>query len=548
MSPRGSFGGQVDLLVHSASGSFEVSPPRIHRFSFENDFDDDSFPSTLSSHISQSYGVLYDTPHPRQTDADSDRSSKGPPTPPLNIHLTPPRGALSPNLMHPKSTPRRVSQASSTFFFDSHSLSPGQSLLCDDPSFIGLKDLDDVYPHATPPRTTPPRPPSRLQSTSSNPRPSLDSTHSASSNRGITCTRLALDLPLARSRSSSLSALIKALEDASPGWYQSLMDGTIPEGGLDSPLSTSQNTSPQTSPSSSLPDSPVHKHDIASASREGLPPDMLTHLAEMEELALQIKRMPTPRRRTLRPDIAQSLRFVPANGSTAGSYLTLPLASPPSSLEEDHLREATARPISAHSSPRDPGLTDGASATSLSPPRSPSRSPVSPTPHSAANNIAQHPKLTKTLGLNSVSSGGVRPAAKLSITRVDGSSAAPSASLAHPYRLPSHLAPAAPSKRASSNPPAPPKSLKFPSLFRRRPSMPVVPLQDPVPMPSGNTTTTHSRKSTRRPITLAAPVEHLASGKSGKLKNGRHSNVGMVPAMSSRRHGPPQDQGSFLQM
>ena len=158
---------------------------------------------------------------------------------------------------------------------------------------------------------------------------------------------------------------------------------------------------------------------------------------------LQIKRMPTQHQRTSRPDITQTSCFVLAEGDTAHSYLTLPLASPPS-LEEDHLCEAIARPISAHSSPRDPGLTEGAYATSLSPPQSPSRSPVSPTPQSAANNTAQHPKLTKTLGLNSASSGGVRPTAKLLITRVDGSSAAPSASLIHPYHLPSHLAYATP--------------------------------------------------------------------------------------------------------
>ena len=539
----------TSMLVGSPDGKSEGSP-RIHKFTFEVNPAESGLQSSLSAQFALSFEPPYDdlgSSARRHPTADSDRSSRGPHTPPLSPQSMSPCGTLSPNLLHPKSTPRPLSQASSTFLFDIHSLSPGQSLLSDAPSFLELKNLDDIYLQITPPRATSSQPIAPPSSLSYQPRPSLESTRSTSSNRGISVRQLALDLPIARSRSSSLTELIRALEDASPGWYQSLLDSALPRSASPSPLSTpaSSRSSSSPSPGSLCPsdpqDSPTRKSSRTAKLGESLSQNLLFHIAALEDLAAQVRRLPPPRPRTLVPEVVDTLLFTSQKDVAVEIHATRP---PLTSFPRLEPRNAILVP------PSDGYLPDSFGEVSLasSPPsRSDSlRSVSSTSPQAVIANVTNHPKLAKTLGLRSTSSHRVlRPPAKPVTQPGDDR---PSRTSLPPATVtpPSAALPPLP-KKASQNSSKSPKSLKFNALFRRRPSMPT----EPPAAPEGPIPDPHSRRAGRRAATLSTPAEHYGGGTTSvRSKSGRHFSAGASLA-ASHTHLPqrrvyPAD--SFLQM
>ncbi|KAI9067761.1 hypothetical protein FKP32DRAFT_222321 [Trametes sanguinea] len=220
-------------------------------------------------------------------------------------------------------------------------------------------------------------------------RPSLDSTRSTSSNRTMTVQRLALDLPL--SSGGSLSALIHALEDAAPGWYQSLMDTITPQ-------------DPSPTPSPVLGESPSHRQGPEPRCRDesaayGLSADMLASLDALEAVAARVRQLPVPKPKSrVFEDIGAAFVCSPdPTELTFKSYMPQ-LVSPPSTPPEDQQRrrQASNATLSPGETPR--MRSRSSSATSY---RSASTHTI------AVSNIVNHPKLSKTLGLSAGVSGGV---------------------------------------------------------------------------------------------------------------------------------------------
>ncbi|KAH9919473.1 uncharacterized protein BXZ73DRAFT_80345 [Epithele typhae] len=480
-------------------------------------------------------------------------TSRVPCTPPRKTGFPkPPLGTLSP--------PPALPSASSTFFLETHSLSSNHSLLSDIPSFNNLRNLDDVYPQYASPSPARSQAISLTQSTKSRPqpRPSMESNRSSSSHRAVTVQQLALDLPLARSRSSSLSALIRALEDASPGWYQSLMDSVIPQGGPPSPKEsplTSPPQSPATSPPRSSPatpwTSPSRSPEVSESllkesqphlwdntplleedesSEDGLPPDMLAHLEELEQLAIEIGLLPHPRPPTLDGDALDSLFLHPAKSDSVDPFEAHHCGLF-ASLEERSY-EKTVRPSSSRPSSDTSSSGPASPQSSLSPA---SQHAFSPSPSTAKANLVQHPKLAKTLGLDEAgpstpimrspglfktrrSSRGLstpmssptKPSpAKPSPTKSSPTKSSPTKSPpTRSIRAPATPVVTAPRKEPST-PPKTPRTLKLHAFFRRRPSMPAQPLPD----------------SSARPTLSRRAVTVPETGENGKLADRRGGNI-----------------------
>ena len=237
--------------LSSSSGSFDsaafarymlepdsegCTPPRITRFSFEDEEDRGNLTTSFSGQFSSFYGLPYDSsPPPEESSqyAASEHSSRGPSTPSAPSHLPLPLDPSSPLALSMKPFDDPCMQDTTSLFLDPHSLQPGQSLLSDTPSYLGLvstrsgelpsrpsRSHSQTMVRPTPPPTTVPT----RQTIPSN----GDCSRLTNHNRGVTVQQLALEIPMSRSSSGSLSTLIHALEDASPGWYQSLMDSALP--------------------------------------------------------------------------------------------------------------------------------------------------------------------------------------------------------------------------------------------------------------------------------------------------------------------------------
>ncbi|KAI0646218.1 hypothetical protein C8Q79DRAFT_653525 [Trametes meyenii] len=370
-----------------------------------------------------------------------------------------------------KPTGAPLSKASSTLLFDTHSLPPTSSLLTDTPSFVGLKGMD---PPAGAGRLQTPSPPP--EPTPREPRPSLDSTRTSSTNRSVTVQRLALDLPL--SRSSSLSVLIHALEDAAPGWYQSLMESAMPR---EAP-GTLSDTSTEVSPSTSRHVDCAGDSDTLSI---GLPANMLASLDALERIATQVRRLPAPRPKTkLFEDLETSL-FCPR--SIVPEPATKPpedqLASPPLTPTEDdhesthslnnfipsHRREETVVPQRNVDIQRGPTVRPNRATYGSA---TPSRIAVS--------NIANHPKLTRTLGLNNLTPSRL-PTPTATPKRRTSSAAVP---VFDPTPISSnHILANTLQKKASVKSLKAPKTPKAPAglktFFRGRPPVPPLPMSLP---------------------------------------------------------------------
>ncbi|KAI0674212.1 hypothetical protein C8Q78DRAFT_1075883 [Trametes maxima] len=371
-----------------------------------------------------------------------------------------------------KPTGAPLSKASSTLLFDAHSLLPAPSLLTDTPSFIGLKGMD---PPAGAGRLQTPSPPP--EPTPREPRPSLDSTRTSSTNRSVTVQRLALDLPL--SRSSSLSVLIHALEDAAPGWYQSLMESAMPREAPGTPSDASTEVSPS-----------ISRHVGCAGDSDaltiGLPASMLASLDALERIATQVQRLPTPRSKTKSFEELETSHF--RSGSILPAPATKPpedqLASPPLTPTEDdhesthsfnnftpsHRREETVVPQRNVDTPRASLIrSDRASYSSATPSRI------------AVSNIANHPKLTRTLGLNNLTPSRL-PTPTATPKRRSSSTAGPPYD---PIPFPTgHMPANALQKKASAKSLKAPKTPKAPAglktFFRARPPVPPLPMSLPV--------------------------------------------------------------------
>ncbi|KAI0659089.1 hypothetical protein C8Q70DRAFT_149238 [Cubamyces menziesii] len=288
-----------------------------------------------------------------------------------------------------------LSRANSTSALDPRSLLSGQALLSDTPSFPGLRESDG-------PLTNEVQTPSpSFEPTPCPLRPSYDCTRRSSSNRSVTVQRLALDLPL--SPSGSLSALIHALEDAAPGWYQSLMEHAVPQEVPESPTITSL--------APLLPSRQTTLTDIdCDAGSCGLPPDMLYALDALESLSARVRQFPLP---GYLPKLLGNICLSPFHcGSDIDPSIMSPssaqLASPPSTPTEDEheshpsgSRASLPSVVNRGRSASSLHVAPGAQHLSRASARTIYRSEP---PHKlAVSNIVNHPKLTKTLGLSTPS-------------------------------------------------------------------------------------------------------------------------------------------------
>ncbi|KAI0777583.1 hypothetical protein BD413DRAFT_182835 [Trametes elegans] len=286
----------------------------------------------------------------------------------------------------------RPSKASSTFLLDTHSLLPGHSLLSDTASFLALKEFGT--PMASEPLQSPSPPPGpEPEPTPRGPRRSLESRSSAT-NRGVTVQRLALDLTL--SPSGSLSALIHALEDAAPGWYQSLMESATPQELYESSwaiLGSSPTLMAKSRGCIADEDPPCY----------GLSGDMLASLDALESVAVQVRQLPFPRPRTAIVDNDKAISLHPDPSAEASitkrgrSMLVSPPLTPPKQGREFPKHAPPRRHpednyfLFGEETPRAPST----------PPKRPAYSSAPPS-RIAVSNIANHPKLTRTLGLSSL--------------------------------------------------------------------------------------------------------------------------------------------------
>lgn len=558
-SSSGSFDGAAfaRLLLESDTST----PPRITRFSFEDDHNSDNLSASLSGQFNSFYGLPYDHSPPPCQDAASEHSSRGPDTPPAPDHLAFLSNTPSPLSAANKSNDDSFARASTTFFLDAHSLPPSHSLLTTTPSFLGLQDMpiSPVRTHwdssATPPRLFRPQaqPMSittsrQIQQTiSSDAGPTLEPMRT-SVNRGVTVQQLALDLPMSRSRSGSLTALVRALEDASPGWYQSLMDSALPRAGSLSPLSPSPQIPPvvvrqvpRTPPSPTRPTNRGQDRELgalfgsSSSSTFG-------DLEELEALALTISRLPIPRPGTMALDIVETVFFQPSSIPLPEQVAPHSWASPPNSPNEDTHHSAAVQ--GATLSGEQSLLHDASCGQALSTASSASSCNSTAPPQPAAANFAHYPKLTKTLGLRSVPSLSslLAPAPKTpswrkrSSSRSRASTEAVPQVPAFPPSLPAY--PKTPTKKAGALPKTP-KSAKLQSFFRRRPTAPPVPIQE---YDLGDS----ARPLVFRPSHLSEPgIYRLARG-SPPGKSVRHfSTAPELPPLPPQQHST---LGSFLPM
>ncbi|RPD65357.1 hypothetical protein L226DRAFT_244683 [Lentinus tigrinus ALCF2SS1-7] len=482
-SSSGSFDGAMFARYMLEPNPEGCTPPRITRFSFEDEDVRDNITSSFSGQFSSYYGLPYDSsppPEENNQDAASEHSSRGPSTPSAPDHLPLTLDPSSPLSMSIKPLDDPFTQDSASFFLDPHSLPPGQSLLNDTPSYLGLASArsQDIPSPSRPPRIhsqtifmSPPVSVPARQTIS----PVEDYPQVPDPSRGATVEQLALKIPMSRSRSGSLSTLIHALEDASPGWYQSLMDTALPHSVSQSPLATLREASRYPKHSSGL---------------QGLPSSMLTDLAELEILAFTVARLPIPRPRTMALEVVATAFFAP---SSSAPPLPRQLASlQPCSLtsleEEDEERER--QPTVRYAATIHSREEDRSSDVSSSSPRSAqddyscySASADQP----AFTNLTHHPKLTKTLGMRSslpATTRSLAPAPKTPPWRAGRHSAIPRMS-AQPIsrgRPPPLLQDDMKIPKEAPRPQTPhktPKPRNLQSLFRRRPSAPPMPMQPP---------------------------------------------------------------------
>ncbi|KAI8986852.1 hypothetical protein BD414DRAFT_45287 [Trametes punicea] len=407
---------------------------------------------TFSSSFSLSSGLYLSALGDGTRVSDQRLVSGGSITPlPSAVPIVPAQGGSSRMLVPspPQTQPSGAAQsnAPSTFLPHSRSLLSPPTLLSDSnvPSLIALKGaagLGDVGNSQTP--SPPP-----LEPTPRGSRPSCDSTRSTSSNRSVTVQRLALNLPL--STSGSLSALIHALEDAAPGWYQSLMETVIPQELSESPLSTFI-------PPSAATRSEEDPHYQLSLS-SGLSAEMLASLDALEAIAVQVRHLPVPR---LRAEVFTDV-------DTPFFHLT--------TVAESRTGSSRTQLVSYDSTPHEEQVRQPGLRRSLSPgqaeqtPRAPSRSSrrtsYDPDPplKLAVSNIVSHPKLTKTLGLSPPALSRLPAVATPAKDRREGVHAGPEDESPHVVE-----------KKASSRSlkaPKTPKALK--SIFRHGPKAPPVP-------------------------------------------------------------------------
>ncbi|KAI0708106.1 hypothetical protein C8T65DRAFT_650614 [Cerioporus squamosus] len=340
------------------------------------------------------------------------------------------------------------------------------------------------------------------------------------SNRGVTVRQLALELPMSRARSGSLSTLIHALEDASPGWYESLMDNALPQSG------SSILSYPVNVPSTKAPRPPLRRRNEgahSSAPLDGLPDDMLVDLAELEALALTVGRLPIPRPRTMALEVAATALFSSSVAPPLPSRHVSSRSPHLTPLEEERERQLTVRYAATVQTQERHQHVDSASSS----PRSEqhdyscaSRDAIQP----AITNLAHHPKLTKTLGMRSslpAASRFLAPAPRTPSWRAGRHSAIPRVSTqtttrAHPPPLPQEDMKAP--QKAPQTPHKTQKQRNLHSLFRRRPSAPPMPMQPPElggsPVRSMAKRAAHLSEPVMRP--LHAPGGDSLLGKSGK--------------------------------
>ncbi|KAI0366014.1 hypothetical protein BV20DRAFT_1038621 [Pilatotrama ljubarskyi] len=368
--------------------------------------------------------------------------------------------------MQAKPTYTPLSKGSSTFLLDPHSLKPGRSLLSDTPSYLGLKGID-VEASTWPPKSyEPPADPKPRE-----PRPSLDSTRSSSTNRSVTVQRLALDLPL--SRSSSLSVLLHALEDTAPGWYQSLMESASPREASAATMAASVQLPPSMSNGTS---------DVAEApmfAQYGLPADMIASLDALEAIAVKVRQLPVPRPRTRLFLDAETVFGQPEDSVEPSTrpretYLTPPplidtgdaCESEPPFGHNDHsslMHRQRRATLGSNVAPV------GHRPKSKSSDRTHNSAPSYRVHQVAASNIVKHPKLAKTLGLGSAAAPSRLPTPTTPSRRQ---------TLNVPQLAVEHIPPAVQKKASLKSLKAPktPKALQ--SIFRSRPSAPPLPVPD----------------------------------------------------------------------
>ena len=485
------------LVLDKAYGYAPPKAPRIARFSFEHSDVGCELPSSLSGPFPSYYGLPYvpESPPGYVEDAHSELSSRGPTTPPTD--RSPPFAQDSPSLIsRNKSLDDPFSRMSPTLLLGPRSFSPTQSLLDDTRSVLELYGASEnprdsirssgsllespslPYTLFQPSPSSHPLPePITMQQPTSCPAkdPVVQNARRSrtSSNRRVTVHQLALDLPQACSQSNSLSAFITALENASPGWCRSLMDSALPQSDSSSSPQAAKLAPPSDSSSGSLGSRP---EDSGSASSDSLQCDLLEILDELEELAAVIRCLPIPRPRTMTLDDVASA-FLPPAWSTRTlerRHFTMSAAvSCSSSLIQLRGRGSTPTVLSefsfeAEASPERSLPSDTTSAPRYTPDRN----------QPAIDNLVYHPKLARTLGLQSLPSWGVpdasprtpSPQQPYSPPTSSGSGSQPSRS---PFGRTPPLPPQTPEKTSQSSFKTP-KSLRLASLFRRRPSTPAV--------------------------------------------------------------------------
>ena len=554
--------------LSSSSGSFDsaafarymlepdsegCTPPRITRFSFEDEEARGNLTTSFSGQFSSFYGLPYDSsPPPEESSqyAASEHSSRGPSTPSVPSHLPLSLDPSSPLALSMKPFDDPCMQDTTSLFLDPHSLPPGQSLLSDTPSYLGLVSTRSGELPSRPSRShsqtmVQPTPPPTTVPTRQTTLPDRDGSRLTNHNRAVTVQQLALEIPMSRSRSGSLSTLIHALEDASPGWYQSLMDSALPQSGSQPALS------PVSVPLASAPRHFVgvpRKATGCSPGTEGLPRDMLADLSQLEALAAVVRRLPIPRPRTMALDVVATAFFTPSSSAPSLPSRHTSLQSPPlTPLEEEDERERqpTVRyAATVHSREADRSCEMAYSPRSERQEHSWDSAPADQTTFAIR---AHHLKPAKILGMRSsmpAPSRSLAPAPKTPSWRAGRHSAVPRMSA-----QPIPRAPPPPLPLYDMQAPKPPqtphktaKPLNLQSLFRKRPSAPPMPMQQP------DLGSISGRNPAKRAAHLSEPVMRPPlrhAGDSISSKSSRHHGAAYEGPLSL----PPQSPlGSFLPM
>ncbi|KAI0746666.1 hypothetical protein C8Q80DRAFT_787324 [Daedaleopsis nitida] len=560
------------LLAPDFEGSGSIAP-RITELRFEDDFASGDLAASFSGQFASFYGLPYDNSPPPEEhfqDVVSERRSRE-----SHLRSCPDGFSLPSASVMRRATGNATGDASTTLFTSSHFLLSDQSLLVDIPSTFStiqdtLDSLIDAQEDSEPPPGTS-HAPIRTHSTSipiptplsvptlfsqpiaREPRPVYEPER-----RGMTVQQLALDLPLSRSRSSSLSALIHALEDASPGWYQSLMDSASSCDESLSPLSTDGSPmrhhqsllTPPWSDESFDHNVPTLASSSSSSSALG---DVLE---ELELLAIRIARLPIPRPHTLALEVVETVFFPPSS-----------LPSPPpcptrhtsrSESRSPHLTDGRAR--RERQSTVVPGTPRALARGRLSFRRAASAQIVpsissgssigddndNDTDKPAGTEPARRPKLNRALGLRSFPSASrlLAPAPKTpSWRKRDSSRPRVVTECAPPVPLPIATV-ATPDVQTKEAAPKTPRSAKFQSIFRiRPPPVPPVPVQVQ-DCDVGENAGLPTPPTFRRGVRLSEPPLRRLNRASPPIKNVRHfsSNVGPPPSL------PQGTLGSFLPM